>query len=129
MKRTLYDSTTATDLPKAATMVAGYVDGLYKTVDALRARFPKAQIVTITVKSGYNPKMSTVQAGIPTVIRFDTNGTFDCSAGIRIPSLGISQSLPSNGTTDVSIGTLSAGGSIKGTCSMGMYTFEVDAQS
>ena len=86
------------------------------------------QIVTITAKGGYSPQVSTVQAGVPTVIRFDTNGTFDCSAGIRIPSLGISKSLPSNGVTDVSVGSLSAGDRIQGTCSMGMYRFEVDAQ-
>lgn len=49
MSRTLYDSTTATDIPKSAKMVAGYVDGLYKTADALRQRFPKATVVTITV--------------------------------------------------------------------------------
>lgn len=86
------------------------------------------QIVTITAKGGYTPVMSTVEAGIPTVIRFDTNGTFDCSSGVRIPSLGINESLPSNGTTDIAIGTLSAGDSIQGTCSMGMYRFEVNAQ-
>lgn len=49
MTRTLYDSTTAGDIPKSATMVGGYVDGRYRTVDALRARFPKATLVTITV--------------------------------------------------------------------------------
>ena len=86
------------------------------------------QYVTITAKGGYTPATSVVQGGVPTVLRFDTNGAFDCSATVRIPSLHISQTLPSSGTTDISIGTLSAGERITGTCSMGMYRFEVDAQ-
>ena len=85
------------------------------------------QIVTITAKGGYQPEASVVQAGIPTVIRFETNGSFDCSSSVRIPDLGISKNLPSSGTTDVNVGTLSAG-ILQGTCSMGMYQFELDVQ-
>lgn len=48
--RTLYDSTTAGDIPAKAAMVAGYLDGNYQTVPALLKRFPHALIVTITVK-------------------------------------------------------------------------------
>lgn len=47
--RTMYDSTTVSDVPETATMIAGYVDGNYRTVDALHERFPKAKIVTVTV--------------------------------------------------------------------------------
>lgn len=49
MTRLMLDSTTAGDIPKTATMVAGYIDGRYQTVDALKKRFPRATIVTITV--------------------------------------------------------------------------------
>lgn len=49
MTRTMYDSTTVTDLPKSAKMVAGYVDGAYQTVDDLRRRYPAGTVVTITV--------------------------------------------------------------------------------
>lgn len=49
MTRTLFDSTTVSDIPPRAKMVAGYIDGNYKTVDALRRRFPDATVVTITV--------------------------------------------------------------------------------
>lgn len=49
MTRTMYDSTSPQDIPAAATMVAGYVDGRYRTVAALRKRFPHARLVTITV--------------------------------------------------------------------------------
>lgn len=85
------------------------------------------QIVTIKAKGGYQPQASVVQAGLPTVIRFVTNGSFDCSSSVRIADLGISQSLPSSGTTDVNVGTLSSG-TLQGTCSMGMYKFELDVQ-
>jgi plastocyanin domain-containing protein len=86
------------------------------------------QVVTITAKGGYTPTSSTVQAGVPTVIRFNTSGTFDCSAAVRIPDLNVSTTLPSNGSKDISIGTLEAGSVVQGTCGMGMYRFEVQAR-
>lgn len=86
------------------------------------------QIVTITTKGGYRPQRSVAKAGIPTTIRFSTNGTFDCSSSVRIPSLGISQILPSNGNTDIDIGTPQIA-TLQGMCGMGMYRFEIDFQS
>lgn len=47
--RTMYDSVNVAAIPANATMVAGYVDGRYQTVPALRQRFPHAKVVTITV--------------------------------------------------------------------------------
>jgi peptidoglycan hydrolase-like protein with peptidoglycan-binding domain len=47
--RRMFDSTTAADVPATATMVAGYVDGKFETVTELRRRFPRAQVVSITV--------------------------------------------------------------------------------
>jgi plastocyanin domain-containing protein len=85
------------------------------------------QIIEINVKGGYRPGKTVAKAGIPTVIRFKTNSTFDCSSFIRIPSLSVSQALPQTGATDVSLGIPSAG-VLQGTCSMGMYRFEVDFQ-
>lgn len=86
------------------------------------------QIVTIDVKGGYRPGNSTAKAGMPTVIRFRTNGTFDCSSIVRIPSLNIDRTLPATGNTDVSVGTLQPG-TLAGTCGMGMYRFSVDVKS
>ena len=86
------------------------------------------QIIDVTVKGGYSPKKSVAKAGIPTVLRFNTNGTFDCSSGVRIPSMGISKTLPSTGTTDIDIGSPTVA-TLQGVCSMGMYPFEVDFQS
>ena len=82
------------------------------------------QIVKIRAKGGYQPRQSVAKAGIPTVIEFDTDGTFDCSSFIRIPSMGISKSLRSSGTTSIDLGTPTAG-KLQGSCGMVMYPFEI----
>ena len=86
------------------------------------------QIIEISAKGGYQPRKSIAKAGIPTIIRFNTKGTFDCSSSVRIPSMGISKSLPQTGTTDIDIGTQKVA-TLQGTCGMGMYPFEVEFQS
>lgn len=85
------------------------------------------QIIEIKAKGGYQPRKSVAKAGIPTILRFDTNGTFDCSSSVRIPSMDISKSLPLSGTTDIDIGSQKVA-TLQGTCGMGMYPFEVDFQ-
>ncbi len=86
------------------------------------------QIIEITARGGYQPRKSIAKAGIPTIIRFNTKGTFDCSSSVRIPSLDITKSLPQSGSTDIDIGSGKIG-SLKGSCGMGMYPFEVEFQS
>ena len=83
------------------------------------------QIITITAKGGYQPRKSVAKAGIPSIIRFDTNGTFDCSSSVRIPSMDISKVLPQSGSTDIDIGTQPVA-TLQGACGMGMYPFEVE---
>lgn len=82
------------------------------------------QIVEIDAKGGYSPRRSTAQAGIPTILRFNTEGTFDCSLSVRIPSMNISKMLAQSGSTDIDIG-VQATSTFKGSCGMGMYPFEV----
>lgn len=86
------------------------------------------QIIDITAKGGYIPRTTTAKAGIPTILRFHTTGTFDCSSYIRIPSMGVARSLPSTGTTDVVV-TDPKAGLLNGMCGMGMYPFQVNFQS
>ena len=83
------------------------------------------QIITINTKGGYQPQKSIAKAGLPTVLRFVTNGSFDCSSSIRIPSLGVSKILPQSGNTDIDAGAPQVG-VLQGTCGMGMYRFEVN---
>ncbi|MCR4307154.1 MAG: cupredoxin domain-containing protein [Candidatus Berkelbacteria bacterium] len=85
------------------------------------------QIIEIRAKGGYQPRKSIAKAGTPTILRFDTNGTFDCSSSVRIASLDISKILPQRGTTDVDIG-VNQTGTLQGACSMGMYPFEIEFQ-
>ncbi|MCX6734767.1 MAG: cupredoxin domain-containing protein [Candidatus Peregrinibacteria bacterium] len=86
------------------------------------------QIVEISAKGGYSPRVSYAKAGVPTTLRMNTNGTFDCSASVVIPSLNYQESLPMSGTKDIPLPAQAAGKTIQGFCSMGMYSFEVDFQ-
>ncbi len=86
------------------------------------------QYINLKAKGGYNPRKLTAQANLPTVLRFETATTFDCSASVRLPSINKSQLLPMTGVTDINIGTSTAG-VFKGTCGMGMYSFEIDFKS
>lgn len=83
------------------------------------------QIVEITAKGRYQPRTSAAKADIPTILRFNTNGTFDCTSVIRIPSLNITKNLPPTGATDIDLGSPKVG-TLQGSCGMGMYPFEID---
>lgn len=85
------------------------------------------QIIEINAKGGYQPRKSIAKAGIPTIIRFTTSGTFDCTSYVRIPNMDITKILPQTGSTDVEIGS-SETKVLKGSCGMGMYPFEIDFQ-
>lgn len=85
------------------------------------------QVIEINVKGGYSPRQTVAKAGIPTVIKFNTNGTFDCSSGVRFPSIGISKTLPPSGTTEVDLGVSNVA-TLQGVCVMGMYSFQIDFQ-
>lgn len=86
------------------------------------------QIVDIRAKGGYQPRKSIAKAGIPTIVKFNTNGTFDCSSSVRIPSLDIDKVLPQSGETEIDIG-INKVGILQGTCGMGMYPFEIEFKS
>ncbi len=86
------------------------------------------QIIEIKAKGGYLPRKSIAKAGLPTILRFDTNGTFDCLSSVRVPSLKIVKTLPQTGVTDIDIGVGQLG-TLQGMCGMGMYPFEVEFQN
>ena len=83
------------------------------------------QVIEIDAKGGYSPRKTLAKAGIPTIIRFKTSNTFDCSIAVRLPSKGVSKILPQTGSSDIDLGT-STVGQFYGTCGMGMYSFEID---
>lgn len=83
------------------------------------------QVIAIDARGGYSPRQTTAKAGIPTIIRMNTQGTFDCSSAVRIPSIGYEKNLPASGTTDIPVPAQQAGETLKGLCIMGMYNFSV----
>ena len=82
------------------------------------------QVVILSAKGGFQPRYTLAKAGVPTILRVDTNGTYDCSSSVRIPSLRIGKNLPATGTTDIDLG-ISKEGRLDGTCGMGMYPFRI----
>lgn len=85
------------------------------------------QTIELQAKGGYAPRRSVAKAGIPTTLRINTSGTFDCSIAVRIPSMGISKNLQPTGVGEIDLGNPKVG-ILNGTCAMGMYPFEVDFQ-
>ena len=59
--QTMWDSTTAADIPQAVPIVAGYIDGNYAWSAADWARFPGAVKVTITVTGLPGAKVADVE--------------------------------------------------------------------
>lgn len=55
-----------------------------------------------------------------------TNGAYDCSSSLIIKSLNYRSNLPPTGETEIDLGTPKTGEKIKGTCSMGMYSFAIN---
>ncbi|OGH12524.1 MAG: hypothetical protein A2857_07030 [Candidatus Levybacteria bacterium RIFCSPHIGHO2_01_FULL_36_15] len=83
------------------------------------------QIINISARGGYFPRVSNAKANMPTTLRLTTQNTFDCSSFIVIPSAGIRRRLAPNGTTDIKIPPQKSGSELFGTCAMGMYSFDV----
>lgn len=86
------------------------------------------QIIDITAKGGYSPRVIEAKAGVPTVLRVTTKGTFDCSTSLVIPRLSYQRSLQSSGVEDIPISADQARDVLQGTCSMGMYGFQIKFQ-
>lgn len=84
------------------------------------------QIIEIDAKGGYFPRQTIAKANMPTTLRVNTKGTFDCSSALSIPAIGYRGNLPSNGKTDIEIPAQKSGESIRGICAMGMYNFSIN---
>lgn len=83
------------------------------------------QIIAINAKGGYQPRVTVAQANMPTVIKVKTNGTFDCSSAITIPSLRYRNFLPPSGEAEIEIPPQQPGAAVRGICAMGMYSFAI----
>lgn len=105
-----------------ATSGDGLSSGRMDNVTILEGR----QIIEIDAKGGYSPRTTTAQAGMPTVLKVKTSGTFDCSSALAIPSLAYRVSLPASGEVLIEVPPQEAGFTLRGICAMGMYDFEVN---
>lgn len=83
------------------------------------------QLIAITAKGGYSPRLTKAKANTPTTINLLTNGSYDCSIAFTMPALGIRKDLPATGVTPIEIPPQEPGATIKGLCSMGMYYFTI----
>ncbi len=83
------------------------------------------QIIEINAKGGYSPAVTAAKAGMSTILKVSTRGTFDCSSALIIPSIGYRSHLPQSGVTEIEIPQQASGSSMQGLCSMGMYNFQI----
>ena len=83
------------------------------------------QIVAISAKGGYLPRITEAKADMPTTLQIETTGTFDCSSTLNLPSMNFQKNLPPTGITEVDIPPQPAGSTFEGLCGMGMYRFEI----
>lgn len=83
------------------------------------------QVIQISAKGGYAPRVTRAKANTPTVINVTTNGTYDCSSALTVPAVGFRQNLPATGVTPIEIPPQKPGTTVKGICGMGMYNFSV----
>ncbi len=83
------------------------------------------QAIEVTANGGYFPEELNAKAGIESVLIIKSDNAYGCERSFRIPALGVNETLPINGITEVELGTQEKGTRLLGTCSMGMYTFEI----
>ena len=83
------------------------------------------QTIEINANNGYHPQLSTAEANLPAVLKIKTDGDFDCSSALNIPKLGYRTVLPPTGETNVDVPPQAPGSTLKGVCSMGMYSFTI----
>lgn len=63
LPRVMFDDTSVDLIPRSAGAVGGYVNGFYRTFQALRRRFPKARRVSIAVSSDVVADCLDVESG------------------------------------------------------------------
>jgi len=128
MKTTVISILVAGVLIGGAIMLSGGKDSSNNTQQATNnvTIVDGKQIITINAKGSYSPKITTAKADMPTVIKMTTQGTFDCTSALTIPSLGYRANLPPSGETLIDVPPQKAGAKIQGICAMGMYNFAVN---
>ncbi len=84
-----------------------------------------SEVIRIFARGSYQPKQVTVSAGKQLTLRMVTNSTYDCTAALVVPKLGINTTLPPTAETDFVIPPQVAGTVITGSCSSGSDGFQI----
>jgi len=84
------------------------------------------QEIEILARGGYWPRQITARAGVPLVLKIKTDGGFDCSRSLVIPSLNYRKLLAPIGEEEIRLSADQARGTLRGLCSMGMYSFLIN---
>lgn len=88
---------------------------------------PASSTLTLNVgNSGYSPQRLKALANQPVHLNLVTQSTYSCARDFVIPSLNIQILLPDTGTVPVEIPAQKPGTIIRFTCSMGMYTGQIE---
>lgn len=85
--------------------------------------------ITLYVQNqGYSPEILKAPANKNLKLNLVTKDVYSCALAFLIPDLGFDQMLPSTGTVQVNIPAQPAGSTLYFTCSMGMYTGQIEFQ-
>lgn len=76
--------------------------------------------------NGYFPQRLNAKAETEITLNVVTNQTYSCARDFVIPSLGVERLLPETGTVTITIPPQAAGTRMRFSCSMGMYTGEIN---
>lgn len=88
---------------------------------------PASSQLTLNVgNGGYSPQRLKAVANAPIKLNLVTQSTFSCARDFVIPALGIQILLPETGTVPVDIPAQKPGTILRFTCSMGMYTGQIE---
>ena len=109
----------------AIAVVSIVLFGKGKAEDSVLGTTSNHPSASISVKAGYTPNEVTLPANKETVLKFLTNNTYDCSASLSIPKLGIEKFLPPNGETEVTLPPQVAGTEVIAGCASGSYSFKI----
>ena len=83
------------------------------------------QIIRVLARGGYSPRRIAAKSGMPVRLELETKGSYDCSTAFTMPALGIRKQLPATGVTKINIPAQQSGSVLRGLCSMGMYSFDI----
>jgi len=77
------------------------------------------QVIEMTVNGNYDPNVIEAKAGVPLTFKIDHPSPGGCDGVLVFPDFGVSEELPPNGKTEITI-TPDKPGTYRFTCGMGM---------